>query len=152
MHHAVDRTVGVVADRVGRFLGTDHKLGRVLLNTLMKLDGGWTLNPDLSFIKINHLKNVQKKRILGPADLAVEVLSPLDEGVDRKIKYGVYARFGIPWFWVVDLDKRVLKEYELVEDTYKKKVEAPFDTSFHPRAFPGLVIDPSALEWRGILG
>src|SRR5690242_527874 len=58
-----------------------HKLGRILPSTLMKLDGGWTLTPDLAYLKTSHLKNVQKKRVLGPVDLAVELLAPADEGV-----------------------------------------------------------------------
>ena len=63
-----------------------HKLGRVLLDTLMKLDGVWTPAPDICFLRTSHLKRVQKKRIVGPVDLAIEVVSPTTERVDRVTK------------------------------------------------------------------
>src|SRR5436190_19427648 len=53
-----------------------RKLGRVLFDTLMKVDEKWTPAPDLCFLETDHLKRVQKKRIVGPVDLAVEILSP----------------------------------------------------------------------------
>jgi Uma2 family endonuclease len=125
----------------------EHSLGRVLFDTLMKLDVDWTPAPDLVFLAVNHLHRVKRKRIVGPVDLAVEVLSPSDKRVDRKTKFDAYARFGIPAYWIVDLDKRVLDEYELGKGVYSKKVIAPFDRPFAPRIFPGLRIDLASLEW-----
>src|SRR4051812_32836251 len=54
-----------------------RKLGRVLPDTLMKLNGEWTPAPDLVFVARKHPKRVKEKRIEGPVDLAIEVLSPL---------------------------------------------------------------------------
>jgi Uma2 family endonuclease len=123
------------------------KLGRLLLDTLMKVGDEWTPAPDLSFLWTKHLRRVKQKRIEGPVDLAVEVLSPSDEEADRETKFTAYARFGIPWYWIVDLRRRVLEEYELIGNAYGNKVEAPFDQPFAPRIFPGLVIDLASLEW-----
>jgi Uma2 family endonuclease len=124
-----------------------HKLGRVLLDTLMKLDGIWTPAPDICFLKSNHLKRVQKKRIVGPVDLAVEVMSPGHEQVDRVKKFRAYAEFRIPWYWLVDLRRGILEEYRLIGDRYGEKVRISFDMPFAPRIFPGLVIDLASLEW-----
>jgi Uma2 family endonuclease len=114
---------------------------------LMKLDGIWTPAPDLVFVARKHLRRVKEKRIEGPVDLAVEALSPSNPAVDRVTKFAAYARFGIPWYWIVDLKQRVLEEYELLGDTYGDLVEAPFDRPFEPRLFPGLAIDLASLEW-----
>jgi Uma2 family endonuclease len=124
-----------------------RKLGRLLLDLLMKLDDYWTPAPDLVFVAWKHLKRVKEKRIDGPADLAVEVLSPSHPDVDRETKFAAYARYKIKWYWIVDLENRVLEEYQLRGKAYANSVEAPFDKPFKPRLFPGLVIDLASLEW-----
>jgi len=124
-----------------------RKLGRILLDTLMKIDDEWTPAPDLCFLKTRHLKRVKKRRIEGPVDLAVEVLSPSDEDIDRETKFDAYAEFGIPWYWIVDLEKRTLEEYKLVGGAYGDRVEVSFDEPFKPRLFKGLKIDLASLEW-----
>jgi Uma2 family endonuclease len=122
-------------------------LGRVLPDTLMMLDEQWTPAPDLVFVAKRHLKRVVGKRIEGPVDLAIEALSPGTARVDRKTKFAAYAKYGIPWYWIVDLKARVLEEYKLAEQLYGGLVKAPFDEPFKPRIFPDLVIDLASLEW-----
>jgi Uma2 family endonuclease len=90
---------------------------------------------------------VKEKRIEGPVDLAIEILSPSNPELDRDTKFAAYARFGIRWYWIVDLKQRILEEYELVGNIYGNHVEAIFDEPFEPRLFPGLVIDLASLEW-----
>jgi Uma2 family endonuclease len=114
-----------------------RKLGRILLDTLMKLNGSWTPAPDLCFLKTRHLKRVERKRIVGPVDLAVEVLSPSDEQADRMTKFSAYAEFGISWYWIVDLEKRVLDEYELVGEVYGNRELFPFRSHLPPAFSPG---------------
>src|SRR5262245_9950588 len=123
------------------------KLGRVLPETLMKLDGRWTPAPDLVFVASRHLRRVKVKRIEGPVDLAIEALSPKTAKVDRMTKFKAYDKYGIPWYWIVDLRVRVLEEYELVQGKYQNPVKTPFDGPFEPRLFPGLAIDLASLEW-----
>jgi len=125
-----------------------RKLGRILPDTLLKLGTEWTPAPDLVFVARKHLKRVKENRIEGPVDLTVEVLSPSHPDIDRTTKFAAYARYGIRWYWIVDLKARVLEEYELVGETYAEPTEIPFDDPFEPRLFPGLTIDLSTLEWR----
>lgn len=125
-----------------------RRLGSLLPDTLVNLGADWTPAPDFVFVSTEHLHRVKKKNIVGPVDLAVEVLSPSHPETDRVTKFEAYARFGIPWYWVVDLESRVLEEYALVARSYADKVEVHFDKAFSPRLFPGLSIDLSALEWR----
>jgi Uma2 family endonuclease len=123
-----------------------RNLGRLLPDTLMKLGDAWTPAPDLVYLARRHLKRVKDKRIEGPVDLAVEVLSS-DPQVDREAKFKAYARFGVKWYWIVDLKQRVLEEYELTNKTYGAPTVAAFDEPYQPRLFPGLVIDLASLEW-----
>ena len=62
-------------------------------------------------------------------------------------KLAAYGRFNIPWHWIVDLETRVLEEYQLTGNEYGNLVKAPFDKPFRPRLFTGLDIDLASLEW-----
>jgi Uma2 family endonuclease len=84
---------------------------------------------------------VGETQILGPVDLAVEVLAPSNEDTDREDKLDAYARFSVDWYWIVDLRRRVLEEYERVGTAYGNRVDVPFDRPFTPRLFSGLTID-----------
>jgi Uma2 family endonuclease len=119
----------------------------LLPDSLMMLDDKWTPAPDLVFVAKRHLKRVKGKRIEGPVDLAIEALSPGTVRVDRKTKFAVYAKYGIPWYWIMDLKARLLEEYKLVGRAYGEVIKTPFDEPFRPRLFPGLVIDLASLEW-----
>lgn len=123
------------------------RLGWVTLDTLMTLSDEWTPAPDLCFIRTKHLPRVKKRRIEGPVDLAVEVVSPSGRRVDRETKFNAYAEFGIPWYWIVELEKRTLAECKLVDGAYSDVVEVSFDEPFKPRLFKGLKIDLASLEW-----
>jgi Uma2 family endonuclease len=117
-----------------------RNLGIVLPHTLMTLDTRWTPVPDVCFLFEKHLRRLGDKRINGPVDLAVEVISPGYEHQDRETKHEGYARFGIPWYWIADLEEATLEEYELVGGSYQEPVVVPFKTPFQPRMFPGLTI------------
>jgi Uma2 family endonuclease len=51
-------------------------------------------------------------------DLAVEVSSPSTRGVDRLKKRALYERFGVPEYWIVDLDADVIEAYVLADGRY----------------------------------
>src|SRR5262249_2445039 len=99
------------------------------------------------FLAKRHLRRVTDRRIEGPVDLAIEVFSRGTIAADRSIKFAAYAKYGVPWYWIVDLKARELEEYGLVQGMYTNLVKAPFDEPFRPRLFPGLVIDLASLEW-----
>jgi Uma2 family endonuclease len=124
-----------------------RRLGRLLPDTLVKLDGAWTPAPDLVFVSRRHLRRVREKRIEGPVDLAIEAVSPGHPETDWVTKFRAYARFGIKWYWLIDLKARVLSEYELVDRAYGNLAEVPFGEPFWPRFLPGLEIDLASLEW-----
>src|SRR5947209_12298207 len=113
----------------------EHKLGDLFPETEMRVGDDWTPAPDLSFLKTEHFDRVGETQILGPVDLAIEVISPSNEATDRVDKFAGYARFGVDWYWIIDLEQRVLDEYERVGDVYGNSVQASFDQPFTPRVF-----------------
>jgi Uma2 family endonuclease len=84
------------------------------------LDEGEIPQPDIFWapeggrcVKIN-------KRMYGPPDLVVEILSPSTEARDRKAKYSLYERHGVREYWMVNADERFVEVYALADDTYKR--------------------------------
>ncbi len=74
--------------------------------------------------------------------LAVEVLSPSSLGIDRLLKRQVYARLGVPFYWIVDCDDPSVAVLTLVDGGYLEEMTAtgdelltptkPFPVTFHP--------------------
>lgn len=123
----------------------DRHLGAVYPEVEMQLDDKWTPAADLVFVAAEHVDRIGETQIIGPVDLAVEVLSPSIVKDDRERKFRAYAEHGIGWYWIVDLEGRVLEEYELVGTAYGNRVDVSFDKPFSPRAFSGLAIDLARL-------
>jgi len=48
----------------------------------------------------------------------VEVLSPSSIRQDRTIKAGLYARFAIPSYWILDPQERVFEAFALDDGAY----------------------------------
>jgi Uma2 family endonuclease len=120
-------------------------LGRVYPEVEVRLDEDWSPAPDIAFVATANLGRIHDTHIEGPVDLAVEILSPSNTGTDRRDKFDAYARYGIPWYWIVDLDGRVLEEYEAAGGVYARRDDHPFDRPFTPRLFPGLSLDLAAI-------
>lgn len=66
------------------------------------LDEHNIFEPDVLYLKPDSRCVVGDKRIIGPPDLVVEVLSPGTAKYDRQQKYQVYERFGVGEYWIVD--------------------------------------------------
>jgi Uma2 family endonuclease len=82
-----------------------------------------------------------------PPDLVVEVLSPSTRRTDLVRKMALYARSGVPEFWVFDPDRRTLAVNVLVGNAY---VAAPpeADGAVESRIMPGLKIVPAQVFAR----
>jgi hypothetical protein len=74
-------------------------------------------------------------RLLGAPLLAVEILSPDSALRDLSLKKVAYERFGVPSYWVVDpdLDRPVLRAFELTQGTYTEVAHVAGDQVFHAR-------------------
>jgi Uma2 family endonuclease len=89
-------------------------LGRVMvapLDVILSDRPGETtiLQPDVIFLARERLQAMSARAIEGPPTLAVEILSPSTSLVDRTVKRDLYAHYGVPYFWLVDLEARHLE-------------------------------------------
>lgn len=90
--------------------------------------------------------------VRNPPDIAVEIVSRAarDRRRDRVEKYAEYARFGIPWYWIVDPKPRTLEVFLLGADgRYAEAFAASDGTHAAIPGCPGLTLDLDDL-WRQV--
>src|SRR5437870_9070102 len=104
------------------------------------------VQPDLLFIKQERLHIVTETNIQGAPDLVVEVLSSSTAAIDRGGKMALYAKYGVPHYWIADSDRLTLEMYELEGEKYRLAAQfGKVDRAQSP-LFPGLVIPVAELE------
>lgn len=66
------------------------------------LDDATCVQPDLFIVRSTRSDLIKPHAIVGAPDLVIEILSPSHPGNDRFLKRGVYARFHIPEYWIIE--------------------------------------------------
>ena len=92
--------------------------------------------PDLLFVAREHLARLKDTHLEGPADLAVEVVSPESAGRDRGDKFYEYEHAGIPEYWLVDPEHRRAEFYQLASDGLYQLVSPDEAGVYYSRSLP----------------
>lgn len=101
--------------------------------------------PDLLFIRQNRLQIITRAAIQGAPDLVVEIISPGSRDDDLGWKKTLYAREGVPFYWVVDTEDRAVLPFTLRDGGYiAEPVLRAGDTLGCP-LFPGITIAVATL-------
>jgi Uma2 family endonuclease len=96
-----------------------HKLGETAVAPLdMVLSSRNATQPDVVFISNERLAIIQE-RLMGAADLVVEVLSPGSRRRDRIDKRDLYEQHGVREYWLVDPEARTVEVLFLASGTYQ---------------------------------
>ena len=105
------------------------------------------LQPDLVYVERARLGIVTERAIEGAPTLVVEVLSSSTSARDRGIKQALYARYGVPYYWIVEPAAKSVHALRLGGDSYETVaiLGATAPTSLPP--FGGLNLDPATV-WR----
>jgi len=121
-----------------------HSLGEVLIAPVaVRLDASSVAEPDLLFIAAGRSEIVGELSIDGPPDLIVEIASPSTAKRDRTVKAQLYARLGVPHYWIIDPDARTLDAFELDGTDYRMAATYENGDRFDPAIFNGLSLDLS---------
>jgi Uma2 family endonuclease len=107
----------------------------------MKLEHG--REPDLIFVRQEHLDRLQETHLDGPADLVVEIMSPESVGRDRGEKFYEYARGGVPEYWLIDPQEQWAEFYQLQEGHYVPVLSGNTG-KYHSSVLPGFWLQ---VEW-----
>lgn len=126
---------------------TTAKRGRVFFAPYdVVLDDNTVVQPDLIYVSNDKRSIVGEDNVRGAPDLLIEVLSPSNPNLDLRDKRQLYARYGVPWYWIVDGEARALIELECVGDAYAEVSRPTADAKFSPKMFDGFEI-PLAEVW-----
>lgn len=81
----------------------ENRLGEVLIAPCdVVLSSTNVVQPDILFVRRDRLAIIEEKYVSAAPDLVVEVLSPGTTLRDRRLKFRLYARFGVRELWIVD--------------------------------------------------
>ncbi len=111
--------------------------------------GGPAREPDLLFVAREHLDRLTPRRLAGPADLVVEVVSPDSATRDRTEKFAEYQAMGVREYWI--FDPRSGQEgaffYRLTADGAYEPIPPDADGRYHSTVLPGFWLRPDWL-WQ----
>lgn len=93
--------------------------------------------PDLIFVQKDRLHLLTRNYLDGPADLAIEIVSPESEKRDRKVKFAEYPIAGIREYWRIDPDKQTAEFHELDEDGTYNQAALDETSAYHSKAVEG---------------
>ena len=96
------------------------------------------LQPDVVFFRPEraHLIDLDRAIRHGP-DLCVEILSPSTEATDRGRKLQVFARYGVPEYWIVDPVNETIEVHRLEGAGYVLAQCASADDEISSTVLPG---------------
>ena len=143
-HQRVQMLVGAHAHEVAESTGA----GEVYAAPVdVRPFGTDQVQPDLIFIRRERLYLYQGHILLGPPDLAVEILSPSTRNFEETRKLRFYEAAGVPEYWIFDPDQREVRPFRLDAGAYVPLPPAA-DGTFHSAVLPGFVVDPEDLFAR----
>ena len=100
------------------------------------------VQPDLVFVETARRSVISERGIEGAPTLAVEIISPSSAGIDRRRKLQLYARYAVPYYWIVDPPVRTIEAHVLTQGAYREAgtLSGTAEVSLPP--FPDLTLDP----------
>lgn len=118
-----------------------HRRGVLYVAPLdVRLHERTVCQPDLLVIAADDLERQPEGHVDGPPLLVGEILSAATRGRDLLRKRPLYARFGVPWYRIVDPDGRPGEEPRLESEACVTTRRAVAPERFEPALFPRLPI------------
>jgi Uma2 family endonuclease len=108
----------------------------------VKLSDTDVVQPDL--LVVCQRDQLLRTHVEGAPTLVVEILSPSSTRHDRVRKLNLYARVGVPEYWLVTPEPPMLEQFVLVDGVYQVATHMDRGT-LTSRAVPGLELDLDSL-------
>jgi|SRR5579884_1425681 len=119
------------------------KLGDVFGSRVaLRLDEEHGPEPDIAFVRTEHLDRIQRGFVAGAADLAVEIVSPESVERDYYDKRELYQQYGISEYWIIDEEEQSVTLLRLKKGEYHPV--RPKKGELHSKALAGFWLRP---EW-----
>ena len=136
----------VIMDLIGLLLPIADQLGGELFTGPLGLflPGADPVQPDLLLLTADQLHLISKRGIEGPPALVIEVLSPSNPEHDRITKRALYARGGVPEYWLVSPEAATIEVLVLEPGAYRTHVRAGGDEPVTSTVLPDFSFPASA--------
>ena len=128
----------------------DEKRGAVVRGSRypMRLDANWSPEPDILVVREHRRQLMTPRRLEGPADMVIEIVSESDPGLDYREKLPRYRQAGIEEIWIINpFENEVLAEVNTLTG-YATQVLS--SGRLESKVLPGFWIEVSWL-WQGEL-
>ena len=142
-HQTVSLLLGALVDRhvMPLLLGLLYRAPCAVF-----LPGESAVEPDLLYVSASRRHIIAYRGCEGAPDLVVEILSPSNRGHDLVVKRELYARHGVPEYWIVDPDRETLLALTTPvtsDDVGEYTTEALYQSgdTLTTERIPGLAID-----------
>lgn len=110
------------------------------VDAVFSQDPPQVVEPDLFFVSKDRLSLTTEKNIQGVPDLFVEIRSPTTSLRDRREKFALYERFGVPEYWIVGPERNTVSVFRLSGGRYAEALEFGFGERLETPLLPGLSI------------
>lgn len=111
------------------------------------------VEPDLLFLRPEHVDATDPDKIVSVPDLVVEVSSPATRRTDLTVKRELYERFAVPEYWFVDLEAERVEVHRLHNGRYGQPEILRFGDTLTSPVLPGFALELSAiLQGPGLTG
>ncbi|MFN8533060.1 MAG: Uma2 family endonuclease [Dehalococcoidia bacterium] len=120
-----------------------NDLGRVFGSRFLTRLSRSGRQPDVMVVLTEHLDRLERTFLLGPPDLAIEIVSPESQRRDRVEKLREYEQAGIPECWLLDPERRDATFFVLGSDGRYLPAQTPGGV-FESRVLAGLKLP---VEW-----
>jgi Uma2 family endonuclease len=142
--------LGLLYALISRHVGR-HRLGLAIFDVLMRLPHRPSGRvPDIMFVANENRGRLTNTYLDGPADLAVEVVSPDSETRDRRDKLAEYETAGVSEFWMIDEPRNEAYFYVLDASGHYQQASIAEDGIYTSTVLPGLRLRLNWL-WREML-
>lgn len=125
--------------------GWGHQLSRFLQRPAPPLP---VRQPDIMIVASERLELILQSCFYGPADIAIEIVSPDSVGSDYGSKFHEYEAGGIQEYWIIDPDRRVADVHERAANGKFKRRPLSADERIVSGVLPQFSLD-SARLWSG---
>ena len=118
-----------------------RKLGETVTAPIdLVLSEHFVAQPDVVFIAQERL-GIIRRVIMGPADLAAEVISLGGRNRDRILKRDLYEQYGVKEYWIIDPEAETAEVLALEQGTYRLVMRCGVEQTAESRLLPGFTIE-----------
>lgn len=120
-----------------------NKLGQIFGSRVaLRLAEKHGPEPDIAFVRTENMARVARGGVEGPADLAVEIVSPDSVERDYYLKRELYQEYVIPEYWIIDEMDQSVTLLRLKQGKYREV--KPRKGELHSEVLTGFWLRP---EW-----